>query len=204
MNSSNPPVFPPNLPPDSNYPLDHPAIGIPHHPLQYRAIGIIQAKYQPLEDKLTKGIIITSDNQTFETVLLGKTISAVKNHIDLNKLQNWVVYPHTIPETEQIHFQIAGVYIPKNLGRDNALPPNYFSIRGEVLYSSKREQKVIVKICKNNTLSSRRVSFFKLELQGKIPDHTIKHFYSFSTVLEEKKLVIKNYIDLGLIAANFR
>ena len=202
MNLSNPPIYPPNLSPYSNYPLDHHAVGIPHHPLQYRAIGIIQAKYQPLEDKLTKGIIISSENQTFETVLLGKTISAVKNHIDLNESQNWVVYPHTIPETEQIHFQIAGIYLPENIESDT-LPLNYFSIRGEVLYSSKKEQKVIVKICKNNTLSSRRVSFFKLELQGKIPDHTIKHFYSFSVILEGNKLIVKNYIDLGLIAVNF-
>lgn len=202
MNLINPPIHPQKLSPDSNYPLDHHAVGIPHHPLQYRAIGIIQAKYQPLEDKLTKGVIISSDNQTFETVLLGKTISAVKNHIDLNESQNWVIYPHTIPETEQIHFQIAGIYLPKNIESDT-LPLNYFSIRGEVLYSSKKEQKVIVKICKNNTLFSRRVSFFKLELQGKIPDHTIKHFYSFTAILEGKKLIIKNYIDLGLIAVNF-
>jgi hypothetical protein len=202
VNLSNPPIYPPNLSPYSNYPLDHHGVGIPHHPLQYRAIGIIQAKYQPLEDKLTKGVIISSDNQTFETVLLGKTISAVKNHIDLNETQHWVVYPHTIPETEQIHFQVTGIYIPENMESDT-LPLNYFSIRGEVLYSSKKEQKVIVKICKNNTLSSRRVSFFKLELQGKIPDHTIKHFYSFSVILEGNKLIVKNYIDLGLIAVNF-
>ncbi|MBL1208689.1 MAG: 2-dehydropantoate 2-reductase [Geminocystis sp. GBBB08] len=195
-------MFPNTLSPNSNYPLDHQAVGIPDHPLQYRAIGIIQAKYQPQEEKLTKGIIITSDHQTFETVLLGKTISAVKNHIDLNESQNWVVYPHTISEIEQIHFQIVGVYIPDKVSSET-LPLNYFSIRGEVLYSSKKEQKVIVKICKNNTLSSRRVSFFKLELKGKIPDHTIKHFYTFSVILEGTKLVIKNYLDLGLIAVNF-
>jgi hypothetical protein len=78
------------------------------------------------------------------TSLATPLILGTKNHIDLNEVQHWVVYPHTIPETEQIHFQITGIYIPENMKSDT-LPLNYFSIRGEVLYSSKKEQKVIVK-----------------------------------------------------------
>ncbi|WP_231937545.1 2-dehydropantoate 2-reductase [Geminocystis sp. NIES-3709] len=187
---------------DGDYCLDHSSIGIPVHPLQYRAIGVIQGIYEPLENTLTKGIITTADNSTFETVLLGKTISAVKNHVDLNEVQNWVVYPHIVPELDRIHLQVAGIFVVNNTN-NNYLPPNYFSIRGEVIYSSKKEQKVIVKICKNDSLSSKRISFFKLELTGKIPDHTIKHFYSFSVFLEGQKLIIKKYIDLGLIAVNF-
>jgi hypothetical protein len=182
-----------------DYDLDDKAIGIPVHPLQYRAIGVIQGIYEPLENTLTKGIMTTVDNANFETVILGKAISAVKNHVDLNEVQNWVVYPHIIPESDRLHLQVVGIFVPEN---DHSLPPNYFSIRGEVIYSSKKQEKVIVKICKNKTLSNRRVNFFKLELTGKIPDHTIKHFYSFSAVLEGHKLMIKNYIDLGLIAVN--
>lgn len=183
-----------------DYSLDKSAIGIPVHPLQYRAIGVIQGIYEPLENTLTKGIMTTVDNATFETVILGKAISAVKNHVDLNAVQNWVVYPHVVPELDRLHLQVLGVFVPNDT--ENMLPPNYFSVRGEVIYSSKKQEKVIVKICKNNSLSSRRVNFFKLELTGKIPDQTIKHFYSFSTVLQGQKLMIKNYIDLGLIAVN--
>lgn len=182
-----------------DYSLDKSAIGIPVHPLQYRAIGVIQGIYEPLENTLTKGIMTTIDNTTFETVILGKAISAVKNHVDLNEVQNWVVYPHMIPESERLHLQVLGIFVNKT---ENILPPNYFSIRGEVIYSSKKQEKVIVKICKNKSLSSRRVHFFKLELTGKIPDQTIKHFYSFSTVLQGQKLIIKNYIDLGFMAVN--
>jgi hypothetical protein len=185
---------------DDGYGLDNIALGIPVHPLQYRAIGVIQGIYEPLENTLTKGIMTTVDNANFETVILGKAIGAIKNHVDLNEVQNWVVYPHIVPELDRLHLQVLGIFMPNNTS--NTLPPNYFSVRGEVIYSSKKQQKVIVKICKNNSLSTRRVNFFKLELTGKIPDHTIKHFYSFSTVLQGQKLIIKNYIDLGLIAVN--
>ena len=183
---------------ETDYCLDHVLIGIPPHPLQYRAIGVIQGIYEPLEDTLTKGIMTTADNHTFETVILPKAIASVKNHADLNEVQNWVVYPHTIPEVDRIHLQIVGIY----RNEDNILPPNYFTIRGEVIYSSRKEQKVIVKIYRHPKFPSKRLLFFRLELTGKIPDHTIKHFYSFSVMLQGQKLIIKDYLDLGLIGVN--
>ena len=202
MNTTNSSSFSPTSTPNSHYLIDHPALGIPHHPLQYRAIGVIQGRYQPLENTLTKGTMTTSDGQEFETVLLGKTISAVKNHIDLKQVQNWVVYPHTIPDTDDIHFQIAGTYLPSD-DNDSSLPNNYFSIRGEVLYSSKYKQKIIVQILDNSFVSRKKARSFKLQLQGRIPDNHIKHFFSFSACLENKKIVVQQYIDLGLIAVNF-
>lgn len=181
-----------------DYPLDHFAVGIPHHPMQYRAIGIIQGIYEPYENKLTKGIMTTIDNQTFQTVLLGKTISAVKNHVDLEQVQNWVIYPHGVPDTEELHFQVVGVYSEENRLKD-LLPDNYFSVRGEILYSSKYHEKVVVKIRKNYPLNHHKSEYFKLELHGTIPNNLLKHFFTFAVHLEGKKLVIKNYLDLGLI-----
>lgn len=191
-----------HLPTNSNpdFLLDHPAIGIPDHPLQYRAIGVIQGIYEPSNNAFTKGIMTTIDNQTFCTVLLGKTISAVKNHIDLDQVQNWVVYPHTIPDSDNIHLQVAGIYQPKK-DCQPTLPNNYFSIRGDVAYSSKFKEKVIVKI--NQGQSRQKPNYFKLELKGKIPNNHLKHFFTFSACLEGKNLQIKQYLDLGLIATNF-
>lgn len=186
---------------DFDYILDDPVLGIPDHPLQYRAIGVIQGIYEPLEGTLTKGIMTIEDNSSFEAVILTKAIASIKNHVDLNQVQNWVVYPHTIPEVEQIYLQIVGVFVPKKK-EINILPPNYFSIRGEVIYSSKKQEKVVVKVYQNKSKHRKKTSFYKLELKGRIPDHTIKHFYSFSLVLEQNQLKIKNYIDLGLIAVN--
>ena len=202
MNTTNSSTFYSTSTPNSHYLIDHSALGIPHHPLQYRAIGVIQGIYQPLGNTLTKGKMTTLDGQEFETVLLGKTISAIKNHIDLKQVQNWVVYPHTIPDTDDIHFQIAGSYLPSD-DHDSSLPSNYFSIRGEVLYSSKYKQKIIVQILDNNFVSRKKARSFKLELKGKIPDNHIKHFFALSACLEHKKIVVQQYIDLGLIAVNF-
>ncbi len=190
-----------NFNPDSAFLLDHPAIGIPDHPLQYRAIGVIQGIYEPSNNALTKGIVTTIDNQTFVSVLLGKTIGAVKNHIDLEQVQNWVVYPHTIPDTDNIHLQIVGIYQLHNNMKET-LPNNYFSIRGDIAYSSKFKEKVIVKI--NQGQSRQKPNYFKLELKGKIPNNQLKHFFTFSACLEGKNLQIKQYLDLGLIGVNFR
>ena len=184
---------------DSFYSIDHPALGIPDHPLQYRAIGVIQGVYEPSARTMTKGVMITSDGQEFETVLLGKTISAVKNHIDLKQVQNWVVYPHTIPDSDDIHFQIAGNYSPAS-GQNLPLPPHYFSIRGEVIYSSKYKQKIIVQVLDNNFRFRRKARSFKLELKGRIPDNHVKHFFSLSACLQCKQIVVQEYMDLGFVA----
>ena len=203
VNTTNSSTFSSTSIPNPLYPIDHSALGIPHHPLQYRAIGVVQGIYQPAEDILTKGIIkISEGGEEFEAVLLGKTISAVKNHIDLKQVQNWVVYPHTIPDTDDIHFQIAGIHLPIEKS-SLELPDNYFSIRGEVLYSSRHRQKIIVQILDNKFVFRKKARSFKLELQGKIPDNHIKHFFSFSACLQGKKIVVQQYIDLGLIAVNF-
>lgn len=203
MNTTKSSHFSSTSTPNRDYLIDHPALGIPEHPLQYRAIGVVQGIYQPAENVLTKGVMTTSEGAEFETVLLAKTISAVKNHVNLTKPQNWVVYPHTIPETNDIHFQIAGIYVPLNTS-SLSLPNNYFSIRGEVLYSSKYKQKIVMKILDNNFVSRKKARSFKLELKGKIPDNHIKHFFSLSACLEHKEIVVKEYIDLGLIAINLK
>ncbi|MEL6930227.1 MAG: hypothetical protein AAFO95_16550, partial [Cyanobacteria bacterium J06600_6] len=55
----------------------------PSHPRQYRAIGLIQAKYQQSAEQMTQGTLITTDGAEIEAVLLGRIISLIKNHLDL-------------------------------------------------------------------------------------------------------------------------
>ncbi len=202
MNTTNSSTFSSTSTPNSHYLIDHPALGIPDYPFQYRAVGVVQGIYEPSpKNILTKGIMTTSDEHQFDTVLLGKTISAVKNHVDLKQVQNWVVYPHTMPDTDDIHLQIAGIYLPSD-EHNSPLPNNYFSIRGEVLYSSKYQQKIIVKVLDNNFVYRNKARSFKLELKGRIPDNRIKHFFSLSAYLTNKQIVVQEYIDLGFIAVN--
>ena len=55
-------------------------------PFQYRAIGIINAKFIPHDDeKLNRGYLTDKKGEKIETVVLGKALSLLKKHIDLNK-----------------------------------------------------------------------------------------------------------------------
>ncbi len=121
----------------------------PSHPRQYRAIGLIRAKYQPSEEQMTQGALITTEGTEIEAVLLGRVISLIKNHLDLSKEHWWVVYPRTKPKEDRLHLQIVGVWEPETLSQtttpeqSSAEADNgYFSIRGEVIFYS-REEKTI-------------------------------------------------------------
>ncbi|AFZ47720.1 hypothetical protein Cyast_1764 [Cyanobacterium stanieri PCC 7202] len=205
MNLSNPPLSNPNqFFPDLNS-FSYNPIPTPNHPKQYRAIGIIQGKYTPMAGKLTKGIMETRDKQQFDCVILAKAISSIKNHVDINQTQKWIVYPHKVRNSEQLYLQIVGIAPDDKSStspEDNTLKMDYFSIRGEVLYFNKKNQKVIVKIRYNQRQKGKKSRFFKLELKGNLENYSIHHFYDFDTILEQNTLVIKKYIDLGLIAAN--
>ena len=61
---------------------------------QYRAIGIINGKFIPHnDDKLNRGYLTDNKGEKIETVVLGKSLSLLKKHIDLKKSYFWVVYP---------------------------------------------------------------------------------------------------------------
>ena len=64
------------------------------NPLQYRAIGIVNAKFTPHDSEhLNRGFLIDNRGEKIETVVLGKALSLLKKHIDLKKSYFWVVYP---------------------------------------------------------------------------------------------------------------
>ena len=53
-------------------------------PLQYRAIGIVNGKFTPHDiGQLNKGLITDNEGEKIETVVLGKALSLLKKHIDL-------------------------------------------------------------------------------------------------------------------------
>ena len=81
--------------------------------LQYRAIGIVNAKFIPNDAKqLNRGYLLTNGNgEKIETVVLGKALSLLKKYIDLEKNYFWVVYPKN-KNTQNLHLQIAGIWDP--------------------------------------------------------------------------------------------
>jgi len=124
----------------------------PSHLRQYRAIGLVYGHYQRSEEQLTKGNILTADGTLIDSVILGRVISLVKNHLDLEKPHLWVVYPRTRQENDALHVQIVGVWEPETLKKEDdqeiepllASTPGYFSIRGEVIFTERENQAVVV------------------------------------------------------------
>ncbi|MEB3339601.1 hypothetical protein [Okeania sp.] len=92
----------------------HP-IAPPSEPKQYRAIGLVRGCYQPSTEQFTRGNLRTSDGSEIDAVLLGRVMSLLKNHIDLQSEHLWVVYPRTRQENNDLHIQIMGVWEPETL-----------------------------------------------------------------------------------------
>jgi len=89
----------------------------PSEPTQYRAIGLIRGCYHASDEQFTQGTLITKDGVELNAVLLGRIMSLVKNHLDLETEHLWVVYPRTRQENDALHLQIVGVWEPENLAK---------------------------------------------------------------------------------------
>jgi hypothetical protein len=89
----------------------------PSEPMQYRAIGLVRGCYHASSEQFTQGTLLTTDGVELNAVLLGRIMSLVKNHLDLEKEHLWVVYPRTRQENDTLHIQIVGVWEPENLAK---------------------------------------------------------------------------------------
>ena len=175
----------------------------PSHPRQYRAIGLIQAKYQKSAEQITQGTLITTDGAEIEAVLLGRIISLIKNHLDLEQEHLWVVYPRTKMQEDRLHAQIVGVWEPETLSQSkeeaNSVEAEhgYFSIRGEVIFYSTEEEIIIVKIKQFPRKEGDKPKFFKLKLKGVLSEKPLKRFWDLKVRLEGEDLIIEEGTDLG-------
>jgi uncharacterized membrane protein YgcG len=147
----------------------------PSEPTQYRAIGVVRGTYQPSDEQFTRGNMVMHDGSHVEAVLLGRVMSLVRNHLELEKEHVWVVYPRTREREATLHLQIVGVWEPENLTQPDDLdgesdqeesetviapieeePAQYvpssevdtdvFSIRGEIISHEPDSKKISVKI----------------------------------------------------------
>ncbi|MEM8832103.1 MAG: hypothetical protein AAGE96_22520 [Cyanobacteria bacterium P01_G01_bin.19] len=177
----------------------------PSHPRQYRAIGLIKAKYVQSAEQMTQGTLVTTDGAEIEAVLLGRIISLIKNHLDLEQEHLWVVYPRTKTKDDRLHVQIVGVWEPETLNQDEEVVEDagesaehgYFSIRGEVIFYSLEEKNIIIKIKQFPRKKEDKPKFFKLKLKGVLGEKPIKRFWDVKVRLEGEDLVIREGTDLG-------
>jgi len=89
----------------------------PSEPMQYRAIGLVRGRYSSSAEQFTQGTLTATDGTEINAVLLGRIMSLVKNHLDLEQEHLWVVYPRSGQQDASLHLQIVGVWEPEKLSR---------------------------------------------------------------------------------------
>ncbi len=205
----------------------------PSEPMQYRAIGLIRGQYMPSAEQLTRGTLLAADGTLIDAVLLGRVMSLVKNHLSLDQPHLWVVYPRSRQEDGNLHVQIVGVWEPEKLNQPASTAPSsteevsekpetetvkdesepdtasavnagYFSIRGEVIYQSREQEQVIVKIKQSPRKDSEKIKFFKLKLKGALGDRVVGHFWDLHIQLEANTLLIQEANNIGLMPVKKR
>lgn len=192
-------------------------------PMQYRAIGLVAGRYTPSEEQFTRGELVTQDGVIVQAVLLGRVMSLVKKHLDLENSHLWVVYPRTREKQSDLHVQIVGVWEPEKLTKkasedeaevdsesanspseavpteELALDDGYFSIRGEILFHSEDDDRIIVRIQQAPKKGSDEDKSFKLNLIGKLQGKTVGYFWELNVHRQGNDLVIQNGTMIGLV-----
>lgn len=192
----------------------------PSEPMQYRAIGLVRGRYVASSEQFTQGAMFTSDGAELDAVLLGRIMSLVKNHLDLEKEHLWVVYPRTRQENDKLHVQIVGVWEPENLAkhptadeddedsaveveipahssstsliRSSEVPDGGFSVRGEVVYQSFEAEHLVVKIKQAARKQDDKPKYFKLKIKGKLETKAVSKFWDLKVKREVDELVIES------------
>ena len=181
-------------------------------PLQYRAIGIVNGKFTPHDSEhLNKGLITDNEGEKIETVVLGKALSLLKKHIDLNKNYYWVVYPKN-KNTQNLHLQVAGIWEPyqlNDLPNDSSkinfsklleelhLKDNYFSVRGELVFVNKPKKEIVIKICSTSNLRNLKNKNFKLVIKGELSLELLNNFVSLDVNRDGNSLKLLKYEFIG-------
>ena len=181
-------------------------------PLQYRAIGIVRGLYKPRDkDIFTRGTIVDSEGIEIDSVVLGRVITLIRNHISLEKPHLWVVYPRC-RGIQNLHLQIAGIWEPSTLKKkikdkeemnessnseiysDDLLEgDDYFSIRGELIFTKPEEKEIVIKIRQKPKNQQKKAMPFKINLKGEIPIKFLKHFISLDVRRVEDQLLVEDF-----------
>ncbi len=176
--------------------------------MQYRAIGIINGKYIPNDnEQLNRGYLIDNKGAKLETVVLGKALSLLKKHIDLNKSYFWVVYPKN-KNTQNLHLQVAGIWDPYQLNdfpSDSSktnfsklleqldLQDNYFSVRGELVFVNTQNKEFVIKISSASNIQKLKNKNFKLVIKGELSLKLLNSFLSLDLIRDGNSLKLLNY-----------
>ncbi|WP_320664112.1 hypothetical protein [Prochlorococcus sp. MIT 1223] len=187
-------------------------------PLQYRAIGIVRGFYKPEDkDQFNRGKLIDLQGEEIDSVVLGRVITLMRRHISIEKPHLWVVYPRC-REAGHLHLQISGIWEPSTLDKTDIKSQNnenqsilnrrdvfdelpegddYFSIRGDLIFTRPENNEAIVKIRQKNKNNGRKSVPFKIILEGNIPIDGLRNFVSLNIRRNGQSLVVEDYQLLG-------
>ena len=185
-------------------------------PLQYRAIGLVRGIYKPQDDDtFTRGALIDSKGNEIDSVVLGRVITLIRNHVTLEIPHLWVVYPRC-RNNQNLHLQISGIWEPSTLKKDlvdneelnEASVSNvdsdsllegddYFSIRGELIFTKPEEKEVVIKIRQKPRNQQKKALPFKLNLKGEVPINYLKHFISLDVRRVDYQLCVEEFQIIG-------
>jgi len=185
-------------------------------PLQYRAIGIVRGIYKPQDDEnFTRGALIDSKGNEIDSVVLGRVITLIRNHVSLEKPHLWVVYPRC-RNNQNLHLQITGIWEPSTLNKDfmenedldegsgvkvdsdDLLEgDDYFSIRGELIFTKPAEKELVIKIRQKPRNLQKKALPFKVNLKGELPINYLKHFISLDVRRVDYQLLVEDFQIIG-------
>jgi hypothetical protein len=199
-------------------------------PLQYRAIGVVRGSYVPADPaQLTRGVIRTAEGTEIEAVVLGRLLTLMRRHLDLETPHLWVVYPRS-REENQLHLQMVGVWEPSTLSTPGAeaaaseadgptagapsdaaaeapsaadqLPEgdDYFSIRGELIFTRPETGDLVIKVRQQPRPDGNRPVPFKLQLRGQIPLEHLRHFVALDLRRQGQQLAVERFEVIGPVA----
>jgi hypothetical protein len=200
-------------------------------PTQYRAIGVVRGVYAPTDaEQLTRGVIRTADGVELEAVVLGRLLTLMRRHLNLDEPHLWVVYPRS-REEEGLHLQMVGVWEPSTLAAGeegatasaqidpsaqadspaeadatqsaaDALPEgdDYFSVRGELIYTRPESSDLVVKVRQMPRADGSRPVPFKLQLKGDVPLEHLRHFVALDLRRQGQLLQLERFEVIGPVA----
>jgi hypothetical protein len=184
-------------------------------PMQYRAIGVVRGCYVPADpEQLTRGLIRTADGTEIEAVVLGRLLTLMRRHLDLETPHLWVVYPRS-REENQLHLQMVGVWEPSTLAAPteseaastdateaDQLPEgdDYFSIRGELIFTRPETGDLVIKVRQKPRPDGNRPVPFKLQLRGDIPLEHLRHFVALDLRRQGQQLAVERFEVMGPVA----
>ena len=167
-----------------------------------KLLGLVRSRYVDLEKEhlwvvypRTRGMNEKSDESASSSDTNQEPESETENSEELPDASEFI----TQDERPLLHVQMCGIWEPETLHPDEPAPaleykPDYFSIRGEVVYQNADEGWVVVKIIQfsRKKPDEKKPPYFNLKLMGFLPDRPVKNFWDLHVEREGTNLVIQD------------